>query len=94
MAKINEMAEAKGVSAAQLTLAWLLAQGDDITGIPGTTKAGRLAENLAAMDVTLSADEETAIREVAKDVAGPRIPESFPGVATSLATHHRWIRRG
>ncbi len=53
-----------------LTLIRLLAQGDDVTGIPGTTKAGRLAENLAAMDVTLSADEGTAIREVAKDVAG------------------------
>ncbi|UKZ84339.1 uncharacterized protein TrAFT101_000251 [Trichoderma asperellum] len=80
VAKINEIANSKGVTPAQLTLAWLLAQGDDIFGIPGTTTASRLSENLEAMSVNLTAEEERAIRDVAKDVTGPRIPDNFPGV--------------
>jgi aryl-alcohol dehydrogenase-like predicted oxidoreductase len=78
--KINEIAKNKGVTPAQLTLAWLLAQGDDIFGIPGTTEVHRLSENLAAMSIDLTAEEEQSIRNVAKDVSGPRILASFPGV--------------
>ncbi|KAM0257734.1 hypothetical protein ACHAQJ_004185 [Trichoderma viride] len=78
--KINEIAKTKGVTPSQLALAWLLAQGDDIFAIPGTTQAKRLSENLAAMSISLTAEEERAIRNVAKDVIGPRIPENFPGV--------------
>ncbi|EGR49903.1 aldo-keto reductase [Trichoderma reesei QM6a] len=80
VAKINEIAEKKGVTPSQLTLAWVLAQGDDIFAIPGTTKAERLRENLAAMSISLSAEEEQAIRNVATEVAGLRIPEDVPGV--------------
>ncbi|KAM0446050.1 hypothetical protein ACHAO4_009495 [Trichoderma viride] len=78
--KINEIAKTKGATPSQLALAWLLAQGDDIFGIPGTTRVHRLRENLDAMSIELSAEEERAIRNVAKDVNGPRIPDGFPGV--------------
>ncbi|RFU81138.1 aldo-keto reductase [Trichoderma arundinaceum] len=80
VAKINEIAKSKGVTPSQLALAWVLAQGDDIFAIPGTTRVSRLKENLVGMSVSLTAEEEKAIRDVAKDVVGPRIPDSFPGV--------------
>lgn len=80
VAKINEIAKSKGVSSAQLTLAWILAQGDDIFAIPGTTEPHRLSENLAAMSVGLTTEDEAAIRNVAKEVIGLRIPDNFPGV--------------
>jgi aryl-alcohol dehydrogenase-like predicted oxidoreductase len=59
--RVAQMAEQKGVTPAQLALAWVLAQGDDIVPIPGTRSPGRLAENLAALDVTLSAEDLAAI---------------------------------
>lgn len=80
VAKINEIAKNKGVSTTQLALAWVLAQGDDIFAIPGTTNPRRLTENLAAMSISLTAEEEQAIRNVAQDVAGLRIPENMPSV--------------
>ncbi|KAM0476096.1 hypothetical protein ACHAPX_006513 [Trichoderma viride] len=80
VAKINEIAKTKSATPSQLALAWLLAQGDDIFGIPGTTRVHRLRENLDAMSIDLSAEEERAIRDVAKDINGPRIPDGFPGV--------------
>ncbi|KAH6603104.1 hypothetical protein Trco_008541 [Trichoderma cornu-damae] len=61
-------------------MAWILAQGDDIFAIPGTTGARRLSENLAAMSVNLTAQEEQAIRNVAKDVVGSRVPDNSPGI--------------
>lgn len=77
--KIKGLAEKKGVTPAQLTLAWLLAQGDDIIPIPGTTKIERLEENLGALKVKLSADEVAEIRTAveAAEVAGSRYPEGF-----------------
>ena len=48
----------------QLALAWLLAQGDDIVPIPGTRSPDRLAENIAAADVTLSADDLKLVDEI------------------------------
>lgn len=71
--KISAIAKAKGVTSAQLALAWLLAQGDDIFAIPGTTKVHRLAENLGAMSVSLSSEEEKAVRELGEAVAGGRV---------------------
>ncbi|KAJ6190309.1 Aldo/keto reductase [Penicillium mononematosum] len=70
--KIASIAALKGVSSAQLALAWLLAQGDDIFPIPGTTKAHRLVENLESVHVSVSADEEKALREIADAVVGAR----------------------
>jgi len=55
--RISALAAEKGVTPAQLALAWLLAQGKDVVPIPGTRSVARLAENLASTGVTLSADE-------------------------------------
>jgi aryl-alcohol dehydrogenase-like predicted oxidoreductase len=54
---VRELAAAKGVSPAQLALAWVLAQGGDVVPIPGTKRRAHLADNLAAVDVVLSPDE-------------------------------------
>jgi len=61
VAKINESAKAKGCTAGQLALAWVLAQGEDIIPIPGTKKIRYLEENVAAAEITLSKEELTAI---------------------------------
>jgi aryl-alcohol dehydrogenase-like predicted oxidoreductase len=54
---IGKLATAKGVTPAQIALAWLLAQKPWIVPIPGTTKLHRLEENLVSADVTLTADD-------------------------------------
>jgi aryl-alcohol dehydrogenase-like predicted oxidoreductase len=54
---VEDMAEAKGVTAAQLALAWVLAKGDFIVPIPGARKIPNLEQNAAAADVTLSTEE-------------------------------------
>jgi aryl-alcohol dehydrogenase-like predicted oxidoreductase len=62
---------------AQLCLAWLLAQGDDVLPIPGTKRLERLQENLGALDIRLSAEESKTIAEVVPvgAAAGTRYPE-------------------
>jgi aryl-alcohol dehydrogenase-like predicted oxidoreductase len=74
---LTAIARTKGRTPAQLALAWLLHQGEDIAPIPGTTKISRLEENLAAADLRLSADElaeiERAVPETA--VVGGRYDE-------------------
>jgi aryl-alcohol dehydrogenase-like predicted oxidoreductase len=76
--RVTELAEAKGVQASQLALAWVLAQGTDIVPIPGTTRRGHLRENLAALRIELSTDELWRINEVAPvgAAAGLRYPEA------------------
>ncbi len=61
VAKVEGFARAKGCTPAQLTLAWLLAQGEDVVAIPGTRHLARLEENLGAAALSLSADELAAI---------------------------------
>ncbi len=63
--RVTEIAAAKGCTPGQLAIAWLLAQGDDIVPIPGTKRLGYLKENLAAVDVSVTADELAAIEAVA-----------------------------
>jgi aryl-alcohol dehydrogenase-like predicted oxidoreductase len=72
-----EMADAKRCTPAQLALAWLLAQGPDIVPIPGTKRRTHLADNLAALEVKLSADEAGALARAIDDtrVAGTRYPK-------------------
>ena len=70
--QIANIAKGKGVTPTQLTLAWLLSQGDDIFAIPGTTKLHRLEENLASMAIEVSSDEEKAVRDAAQKVVGER----------------------
>jgi aryl-alcohol dehydrogenase-like predicted oxidoreductase len=57
VAKIEAMAAQKGCTPAQITLAWVLAQGPDVVAIPGTRYAKRLDENLGALNVRLSPEE-------------------------------------
>ncbi len=59
--QVQKLANDKGCTPAQLALAWVLAQGDDIVAIPGTKRRSRLDENLGALDVTLSPAELNAI---------------------------------
>ena len=77
--KITEMAKEKHVTPSQLTLAWILAQGDDFFPIPGTTNVQRVEENLGALKVKLSAEEQKDIRKAceAAEVAGTRYQEAF-----------------
>ena len=64
VAKVRELAAAKGATPSQLALAWLLAEGDDIAPIPGTKRRTRLEENLGAADIVLSDAECEAIDAV------------------------------
>jgi aryl-alcohol dehydrogenase-like predicted oxidoreductase len=77
--KIEEIAVEKGITPAQLALAWVLAQGDGIVPIPGTKRRKYLEENLGALDLELTADDLKRIDEVApKGVAsGMRYPEAM-----------------
>jgi aryl-alcohol dehydrogenase-like predicted oxidoreductase len=72
--KVKEIAAAKGVTAGQIALAWVLAQGEDVVPIPGTKRVKYLEENAAARDVELSRDELEALeRAVPRDaVVGSR----------------------
>ncbi|MER6256173.1 aldo/keto reductase [Streptomyces sp. NPDC001584] len=76
--KLNELAEAKGVTAGQLALAWVQYRGDDVVPIPGTRRQRYLEENLAALAVELSADDLAAIEAAAppEQVAGTRYDET------------------
>ena len=72
--KVKALAADKGCSPAQLALAWVLAQGEDVLAIPGTKRRSRLDENLGALDVVLSKDDLAAIDAVfpPEAVAGAR----------------------
>ena len=75
-AKVATIAEAKGVTPAQLALAWVLAQGDDIVPIPGTKRRTYLEQNAAAVDVELTADDLARIDAELPEVAGDRYNEA------------------
>jgi aryl-alcohol dehydrogenase-like predicted oxidoreductase len=74
---LEAIAADKRCTVAQLCLAWLLAQGEDVIPIPGTKSVDRLKENLGALDVTLSPQEAEAISAVIPvgAAAGTRYPE-------------------
>ncbi|NML74737.1 aldo/keto reductase [Rhizobium sp. S-51] len=76
VAALTQIAETKGVTPAQIALAWLLAQKPWIVPIPGTTKLHRLEENLGAADVELSPEDATDIATaLAKiNIVGDRYP--------------------
>ena len=76
--RVAAYADKKGCTPAQLVLAWLIGLGDDIVAIPGTKRAERLDENIAAVGVSLTADE---IAEISAAVpvgaaAGNRYPDA------------------
>ncbi|MGX1023995.1 aldo/keto reductase [Flavobacterium sp. CS20] len=70
---IDKMAKDKGATKAQIALAWILAQNDEITAIPGTRKIHRLEENLGAYDVELSkADLDFIEKSIPEETVGSR----------------------
>ncbi len=76
---VQAAAERKGVTPAQIALAWLLAQKTWIVPIPGTTKVNRLQENLGAVDVSLTPADLQQIEEATSklSLAGARLPEAM-----------------
>jgi aryl-alcohol dehydrogenase-like predicted oxidoreductase len=76
--KIEDLAAEKDCTPSQLALAWLLAQGDDLVPIPGTTSVERLEQNVGAADIALDAVELAAIDAIAPHgvAAGLRYPEA------------------
>src|SRR5205823_5665843 len=79
---VRAIAEEKGVTAGQLALAWVHAQGDDVVPIPGTKRRTYLEENVAAVDMSLTADEMRRLDEILPTgaAAGDRYPDM------------RWVR--
>ena len=76
--KVEAIAKRKGCTPAQLALAWVLAQGQDVTAIPGTKQKKRMMENIGALSVKLSDAEmaEIASAVPAGAVKGTRYPEA------------------
>ncbi len=76
--RLEDLAVARGCTPAQLALAWLLAQGEDVVTIPGTRHIARLNENAGAMGVTVTADDIAEISEAfpAGAASGQRYPEA------------------
>jgi aryl-alcohol dehydrogenase-like predicted oxidoreductase len=79
-AKIEEIAAEKGITSAQLALAWALAQGEDIVPIPGTKRRAYLEQNAAAAEVELSDEDLAQIEAELPEAAGARYDET--GMAT------------
>jgi aryl-alcohol dehydrogenase-like predicted oxidoreductase len=75
VAKVQELARAKGCTPAQLALAWLLSRGKDVVPIPGSTRSERVEENAAAVNIQLSQDDLAALDRLGPGVAGERYTE-------------------
>jgi len=77
--KVKEIAAEKNCTLAQLALAWVLAQGDDIVPIPGTKRRERLEENVQAVEIKLSKADLERIEAAAPRgaAAGTRYPEAI-----------------
>jgi aryl-alcohol dehydrogenase-like predicted oxidoreductase len=80
--RIKAFAARKGCSPAQLALAWVLAQGDDIVPIPGTKRRRYLEENIGALDVHLAQDELAEIDAILPAGAAAGSRYSAPGMRT------------
>lgn len=78
VAKLEELASAKGVTTGQLALAWVQHRGEDVVPIPGTRRQRYLEENLAALSIELTAQDLAAIEAAAprEQIAGARYDES------------------
>jgi len=84
--RITEMAHTKGVTPAQLTLAWVMAQGRDFIPIPGTKNQKYLEENLGALNVKLNDEDMKQVRNIIDsiEIHGPRYNEQLVQSATGL----------
>ena len=69
---VQAMAEQKEATPSQIALAWLLHKGDDLVPIPGTKRRKYLEENVAAAEITLTADDMKELDNALPNVAGPR----------------------
>ena len=80
--RVEEIAKEKGVKPSQLALAWVLAQGEDIVPIPGTKRRTYLEENVAALDLRLTAEDLRRIEEIFPQGAasGQRYPEHMMAI--------------
>jgi aryl-alcohol dehydrogenase-like predicted oxidoreductase len=78
VARIERLAREKGCTPAQLALAWLLAQGNDVVPIPGSRQRNRVEENAGAVEVTLTRADLDALNAIAPPgvAAGSRYPEA------------------
>jgi aryl-alcohol dehydrogenase-like predicted oxidoreductase len=78
--RVEEIAKEKSVTAGQLAIAWVLAQGEDIVPIPGTKRVRYLEENVAAAEVELSRADMARLDEAAPvgATAGDRYPDMSP----------------
>ena len=72
---VRDVADAHGVSLAQIALAWLLHKGDDIVPIPGFKRRATMEDSIAAVDVTLSAEDMAKLDTAAAEVTGLRYTE-------------------
>lgn len=83
--RLEDIAAERGCTTAQLALAWLLHQGDDVFPIPGAEKRDYLEQNVAACDIALSDDDLARIDAAAPRgaAAGGRMPEGEPMLASS-----------
>ncbi|GAA2360831.1 aldo/keto reductase [Dactylosporangium salmoneum] len=79
---LRPIAQARGVSVAQLAIAWVLAQGDDIVPLIGARTRTRLAEALGALDVRLTDDDLAAMQRAIP--AGSALGERYPAAVTRL----------
>ncbi len=70
--KIKSVARARDATPGQVALAWVLAQGNDVSPIPGTGRVANLEENAGAASVKLTAPDLAALDTLARDVAGAR----------------------
>ncbi|HKG38161.1 MAG TPA: aldo/keto reductase [Conexibacter sp.] len=77
VARVRELAEAKGATPAQLALAWVVARGEDVVPIPGTKRRAYLEENIGACDLSLTPEDLLQLDEAAPvgAVAGERYPD-------------------
>ncbi|HEY1449374.1 MAG TPA: aldo/keto reductase [Solirubrobacteraceae bacterium] len=75
-AKVKEIADELGITSAQLAIAWVLAQGDDLVPIPGTKRRSYLEQNAGAADVELSEENLARIDAELPAVAGERYDEA------------------
>ena len=64
VAQVKRIAQAKGCTPAQLALAWVLAQGDDVVPIPGTKRVTYLDQNIGALDVMITDEDREEIDRV------------------------------
>ncbi|CAK7224487.1 hypothetical protein SCUCBS95973_005534 [Sporothrix curviconia] len=76
---LKVVADKKGITTGQLSLAWLLNQGEYVVPIPGTKRAKYYDENMGALAVKLTADEDAAVRKAieATEIVGLRYPEAY-----------------